>query len=66
MDKKDILKPKKENAIKHKSVPCPCCTNKRLMDMVYAEKTELEIKCNKCRNIIHISLINNEIFVSSI
>ncbi len=36
-----------------KKVKCPVCSNKRLMDLITAEKAELEIKCPKCGRIIY-------------
>jgi ribosomal protein S27E len=42
-------------------VKCPMCKNKRLMDMISAEKAELVIKCPICKNIIHLSFNKNKI-----
>jgi ribosomal protein S27E len=66
MERKNLLQFKKERNVKSKKVQCPCCTNGRLMDMVSAEKAELEIKCPICKKTIHISLEHNEIFASAI
>jgi uncharacterized Zn finger protein len=44
-----------------KKVKCPVCSNKRLMDLITAEKAELEIKCPKCGRIIHLTFIKNRI-----
>lgn len=58
MEEKNLLEykeeRKKETGIKVKKVKCPCCTNKRLMDMLSADQAELEIKCQKCGRTIHV------------
>ncbi|WP_058953029.1 hypothetical protein [Clostridium tyrobutyricum] len=66
MEGKNLLKFRKERKMKAKKVHCPCCTNRRLMDMVSAEKAELEIKCPICKRTIHISFEHNEIFATAI
>lgn len=66
MEGKNLLQFKKEGNIKAKKVHCPCCTNRRLMDMVSAHKAELEIKCPICKKTIHISFEHDEIFASVI
>lgn len=66
MEGKNLLQLKKERNIKSKKVHCPCCTNRRLMDMVSAEKAVLEIKCPICKRTIHISIEQNQIFASEI
>ncbi|AOR22703.1 hypothetical protein [Clostridium taeniosporum] len=66
MEGKNLLQFKRERNVKPKKVHCPCCNNGRLMDMVFAEKAELEIKCPICKRTIHISLEHNEIFATAI
>lgn len=66
MEGKNLLQFKKERNIRTKKVPCPACTNTRLLDMIWAEKAELEIKCPICKRTIRISLEHNEIFASAI
>lgn len=66
MEGNNLVQLKKERDIKSRKVHCPCCTNRRLMDMVSAEKAELEIKCPICKRTIHINLEHNEIFATAI
>ncbi|MFA9398368.1 MAG: hypothetical protein ACERKV_08905 [Clostridiaceae bacterium] len=65
MEENNLLQLKKERnkviGIKAEKIPCPCCTNKRLMDMVHAEKAELEIKCQKCGRTIHLYMEHDQI-----
>ncbi|MGD6778434.1 hypothetical protein ACQCT3_02775 [Sutcliffiella horikoshii] len=42
------------------TVKCPVC-NKRLMDLLSAKEAVLEIKCPKCKKVINVSIINNQI-----
>jgi len=39
-------------------VGCPCCTNKRLFDVIKEEKrvAVIRIKCPRCRNVIQIKM----------
>lgn len=70
MEEKNLLQLKKERnkkmGIKAKRVHCPSCSNSRLMDMVSADKAELEIKCPICKRTIRICLEHNQIFAISI
>ncbi len=43
-----------------KVVKCPVCA-KRLMDMLSAKEANLQIKCPKCKKVISVSLIDNQI-----
>ena len=48
----------------HKKIPCPCCRNKRLFDVMQdgqIGRTEVDIKCPICRNLIRITILNKEI-----
>ncbi len=51
----------KEVEVIGKKIECPCCSNKRLMDMFSATQAELEIKCPKCGRVIHLSFRDNKI-----
>jgi len=42
-------------------IPCPLCSNKRLIDINNYLKCDIEIKCNRCKNIINIFDDNGEI-----
>ena len=49
---------------RYKKVSCPCCRNKRLFDVIQADqsgKTQVDIKCPICRNLIRITILNTEI-----
>lgn len=43
-----------------KVVKCPVCA-KRLMDVLSAKEAELQIKCPKCKKVINVSFLNNQI-----
>ena len=64
--KKILLKGKKGVKLKENKVPCPSCSNGRLMDMKSGKEVELEIKCPCCKSIIGIYILGNEIFTVSI
>lgn len=42
-------------------VECPCCTNKRLLDLSPEYVGRIEIKCPRCSNIIAITSDNTEV-----
>lgn len=37
-------------------VSCPCCKNKRLFDFVPETTGEIDIKCQRCGNVIRVIL----------
>ena len=70
MDDKKLLEYKEERKKQIgstvKKVKCPCCNNRRLMDIRSAYEAELEIKCQKCGKTVSIVLRYNQIYVKAL